>query len=90
VRYLTNEVGAARRRDARLLIAVLVAVLAMTGLLGAFAENKHRQATGAELAMRLGGFAARPADTPIEQTPSPPRTVKEGKQSSKAPSEGSP
>ncbi len=50
MRYLTNEVGATRRRDARLLIAVLLAVLAMIGLLGGFTQNKHRQATGAELA----------------------------------------
>lgn len=58
MRYLTNEVGATRRRDAHLLIAVLLAVLAMIVLLGGSAENKHRQATGAELTRQLGGFAA--------------------------------
>ncbi len=66
MRYLTNEVGATRRRDARLLIVVLLAVLAMIAFFGGFAENKHRQATGAELARQLGGFAAPAMVAPTE------------------------
>ena len=65
MRYLTNEVGAARRRDGRLLIAVLGAVLALAVLFGGRAQRKHRQTTGAELARQFDGFAT---TTAVPQT----------------------